>query len=195
MFWGLPLGMLLFRLSKLRLELLDLFLEIRVVVLQTVQGAIQVTFLQDRLTGDLLSTKLFSLNLKQCNNLLSKPQTCNCYKKVLVIYSTCERTVRGNNYIIHQRSSFFFLHLFMNYMLAKCWQIYKIHTLSNVFFRADLSFSSLTEERSISDFSVSRLAICRDSSWTRSCSSCFSELIFWMFWLRSCSLSCLCTNI
>lgn len=89
MFWGLPLGMLLFRLSKLRLELLDLFLEIRVVVLQTVQSAIQVTFLQDRLTGDLLSTKLFSLNLKQCN-------------------STCERTVRGNNYIIHQRSSFFF---------------------------------------------------------------------------------------
>lgn len=69
MFWGLPLGMLLFRLSKLRLELLDLFLEIRVVVLQTVQSAIQVTFLQDRLTGDLLSTKLFSLNLKQCNNL------------------------------------------------------------------------------------------------------------------------------
>lgn len=47
MFWGLPLGVLLFRLSKLCLELLDLLLEICVVVLQTVQGAIQVTFLHD----------------------------------------------------------------------------------------------------------------------------------------------------
>lgn len=90
---------------------------------------------------------------------------------------------------------FFFLYFFTNYMFVKCWWIYKIYILFNVFFRVDLFFFSLVEERFILDFLVSRLVICRDSFWIRLCSSCFFELIFWMFWLRFCFFFCFCINI
>ena len=44
---GLPLGVLLLGLGQLSLELLDLFLEVSVVVLQPIQRAVKVPSLKD----------------------------------------------------------------------------------------------------------------------------------------------------